>query len=91
MTGIIHSIILFIDACFGSVDPLVIIFCCTHIEPPTRMGRSTLEGSGSERSSHRKPLFSGIASWTPGTQDQSLWERLTRPSGLLGRAFMMDW
>lgn len=91
MTGIIQSIILFIDACLGSVDPLVIIFCCTHIEPPTRMGRSTLEGSGSERSSHRKPSFNGIASWTPGTQAQSLWERLTRPSGLLGRAFIMDW
>lgn len=39
MMGIIHNIILFIDCCRGSPPPgIMVIFCCTHMLPPTRMG-----------------------------------------------------
>ncbi len=61
ITGIIHCIIRFICICLGSVDGFAIIFCCTHIEPPTSNGSMILVGSGSDRSNHRKPLFSGTA------------------------------
>ena len=90
ITGIIHCIIRFICICFGSVDTVAIIFCCTHIEPPTSKGSMTLVGSGSERSNQRKPLFRGIAVWTPGSQEYSFCERSTRRSGFRGMAWMID-
>ena len=61
ITGIIHCIIRFICICLGSVDGFAIIFCCTHIDPPTSNGSMILVGSGSDRSNHRNPLFSGTA------------------------------
>ena len=33
--GIIHSIILFVDSCCGVVAGVVVIFCITHMDPPT--------------------------------------------------------
>ena len=69
ITGIIHCIIRFICICLGSVDTVAIIFCCTHMDPPTSNGSITLVGSGSERSNHRKPLFRGIAVCTPGSHE----------------------
>ncbi len=91
ITGIIHCIIRFICICLGSVDGFAIIFCCTHIEPPTSNGSITLVGSGSERSNHRKPLFSGTAVCTPGSHEYSFCERSTSRSGFCGSAWMIDW
>lgn len=36
--GIIHNIIRFIDCWRGSPPCSMVIFCCTHMLPPTRMG-----------------------------------------------------
>tara|TARA_B100001123_G_scaffold419419_1_gene524477 strand:+ start:3272 stop:3457 length:186 start_codon:yes stop_codon:yes gene_type:complete len=36
ITGSIHNIILFVDACRGSAAAGVLIFCMTHIEAPTK-------------------------------------------------------
>lgn len=69
ITGIIHCIIRFICICLGSVETVAIIFCCTHMDPPTRMGSITFVGSGSERSNQRKPLLRGMAVWAPGSHE----------------------
>ncbi len=58
--GIIHSIMLFIDCCFGSDVGMVDIFCCTHIEAATRMAIIKYL-SGCPRSSQRNFAFKGIA------------------------------
>lgn len=81
ITGIIHCIIRFICICLGSVDGFAIIFCCTHIEPPTSRGSMTLVGSGSDRSNHRKPLFNGTAVCTPGSHEYNFCDRSTSRSG----------
>ena len=57
--GIIHNIILFIDCCLGSPPDIMVIFCCTHMLPPTRMGNTTFNGSGWPRFIHRKFSFRG--------------------------------
>ncbi len=62
--GIIQIIILFIDCCCWSAAGAVDIFCSTHIEAATRMGRMKypLGGtSGWARLSQRKFGFRGIA------------------------------
>lgn len=91
ITGIIHCIIRFICICLGSVDGFAIIFCCTHIEPPTSSGSITLVGSGSDRSNHRKPLFNGTAVCTPGSHEYNFCDRSTSRSGFWGSAWMIDW
>ena len=61
--GMNHSIIWFMDFCWG--PPLTgIIFCCSHMEPPTRMGRATWVGSRSARFSHRNWGSRGIMLWS---------------------------
>jgi hypothetical protein len=78
ITGIIHCIIVFMDACLGSWGALVIIIlCCTHMDTPTSTGIRNLVGSGSARSIHRKPLFRGTASCTAGIQAHNRWDRST--------------
>ena len=69
MMGIIHSIICEVDCCLGSTEGVVVIFCWTHVEPPTSSGITRLVGSGSARFIHRNPLFSGTASCTNGAQE----------------------
>ena len=62
--GIIQIIILLIDCCCGSCEGTVDIFCSTHIEAATRMGRmkNPLGGtSGWARLSQRKFGSRGIA------------------------------
>lgn len=44
--GIIQSMIWFVCACRGSDVSGVIIFCWTHIEPPTSTGSAKLSGTG---------------------------------------------
>ena len=55
--GIIHSIILFVDACRSSIAGMVVIFCINHIDNPTRIG--IIGESGSARFIHKNPLFTG--------------------------------
>lgn len=68
ISGIIHSIIRFVDCCRGSAVGIVVIFWSTHIDTPTRTG-STGVGSRPARSSHRKELFSGINSLALGSHE----------------------
>ena len=60
MAGIIQSIILFVDACRSSAAGIVVIFCITHMDAPTKTGITNGEGSGWARSSHRNLLSIGI-------------------------------
>jgi len=59
--GIIHNIIFWLDCCLGSVDGIVVIFCCTQVEAATSKGITILEGSGSARSNHRNLSLRGAA------------------------------
>ncbi len=56
MNGIITSIIRPCVCCLGSAETGVTIFCCTHIEPPTRSASIKL---GLDRSIHRNWLLKG--------------------------------
>lgn len=67
MAGIIQSIILLVDACRSSAVGMVVIFCMTHIDTPTRTGMTNGVGSGRARSIHRKLLSIGITPWTCGS------------------------
>ena len=60
IAGIIHSIIRFVDACRSSAVGIVVIFCMTHIDTPTRIGMTNGVGSGRARSIHRKLLSIGM-------------------------------
>jgi hypothetical protein len=61
--GISQSIIWFCDCCLGSGLGKVVIFCCTHIVPPTRIGKIKYL-SGVARSSQRKWLPRGTSEKT---------------------------
>ena len=91
MTGIIQSIIDWVDCWRGSAEGVDVIFCCTQVEAPTNRGIITFEGSGSARLSQRNWLLRGTASWTNGTQEYSLSERFTSLSGLVGRVCTKAW
>ena len=43
------------------MDGVIVIFCWSHVEMKTSAGRMTLDGSGSERSIHRKEAPNGAA------------------------------
>ena len=88
--GIIHSIIRFVDACLGSADGMVVIFCMRNMEPPTRTGRRGVP-SGSARSSHRKALSSGMTWCTRGSHEYRCLDRPTRLSGVEGSVWRTDW
>ena len=62
ITGIIHSSMRFVESCCGDADGIVVIFCNTYIDTPTRSGRMIGEGSGNARSIHKKRPFSETAS-----------------------------
>ena len=68
ISGIIHSIIRLVEACLGSTDGMLVIFCMRNIDTPTRTGSRGVR-SGSARSSHRKELSRGRTSWTRGSQE----------------------
>ena len=67
MAGIIQSIILLVDACLSSAVGIVVIFCMTHIDTPTRIGITKGVGSGLARSIHRNLLSMGITPCTCGS------------------------
>ena len=61
ISGISHSIIIWLVDWRGSVDGVIVIFCCSQVETKTSTGMTTLEGSGSERSIHRNDALNGAA------------------------------
>ena len=72
MKGIIQSIMRLVDCCLGSAAGIVVIFCMSHIDPPTSIGRNSGIGFSwavSARSSHRKVESRGIASLTLGSHE----------------------
>ena len=92
MRGIIHSIMLFCWACRGSAVGRMVIFCCTHMEMPTRRG-SIGNGSvcGMARSMPRNVLSRGTDRCTIGSQEYSCPARPARDSGVEGRIRRIDW
>ncbi len=91
IAGIIQSMIRLVEAWRSSAVGMVVIFCMTHMEAPTRIGMTTGEGSGAARSIHRKLLSMGITLWTWGSQSYRCWESPTRLSGLEGTVWRMAW
>ena len=49
------------DCCRGSADGMMVIFCWTQVDAKTRAGMSMGDGSGTERSIHKKCGFMGAA------------------------------
>ena len=87
--GIIHSIMRLVDACLGSTAGMVVTFCMRNMETPTRTGRIGV-GSRKPRSSHRKELSRGTASFTRGSHEYSWPDRSTRLSGVDGSVARRD-
>ena len=67
MAGIIHSMIRLVEACRSSAVGIVVIFCMTHMDAPTRIGIMKGEGSGAARSIQRKLLSMGMTLCTRGS------------------------
>ncbi len=63
ISGNITCIVRPCACCLGSVGVEVIIFCCAHIDRPTRIARKK---SGTARFIHRNWLFKGSAEYTTG-------------------------
>lgn len=59
ISGISHSIIIWLVDCRGSVDGVMVIFCWSHVETKTSTGITMFVGSGSDRSIHRNVALSG--------------------------------
>ena len=60
--GIIHSIILLVEACRSSIAGMVVIFCIKNMEIPTNIGITTGEGSGLAKSIQINWLLIGTTS-----------------------------
>lgn len=91
ISGIIQSIMRFVDAWRASADGNVVIFCITHIEPPTRTGITNGVGSGSPKSNHKNDGSIGIALWTTGNHTYRCWDRSTSFSGVDPTVLMIVW
>ena len=63
--GISHSIMLLCVFCLGSAAGAITIFCCTHIEPPTRIARNM---SPTARFNQRKLFCKGSVEYTTGQE-----------------------
>ena len=89
ITGIIHSIIVWLDCCRGSVDGVMVIFCWTQVETNTSKGTtSKVTRSGlSAKFIPRKPESIGAAEYMGkmGIHEYSFLDRPTRSSGLVNR------
>jgi len=57
-SGISHSIILPCACCLGSAVGVIVIFCCTHMAAPTRIGSISIL-SGTARFNHRNLSLKG--------------------------------
>ena len=91
MAGIIQSMILLVEAWRSSAVGIVVIFCMTHMDAPTRIGMMKGDGSGVARSIQRKLLSMGITLWTCGSHSYRCLDSPTRLSGLDGTVWRMAW
>lgn len=87
MMGIIQSIMRLVCACRGSADGMDVVFCIRNMDTPTSTG-ITGRVSGRARSSHRKELFMGMTSCTPGSHEYRWFESPTRRSGVEGSVWI---
>ena len=71
ISGISHSIIIWFVDWRGSVDGVMVIFCCSQVETKTSTGTITLLGSGSERSIQRNDALRGAAVYIGNTGIQA--------------------
>lgn len=88
ITGIIHSIIRLVDACCSVAAGMVVIFCISHIDPPTRTGRRKGIGFAADTSARLSPKampFSGMTSWTGVSHGYRCRDRSASLSGVDGR------
>lgn len=88
MIGIIHNIILWVEACCAVADGIDVIFCITSIEPPTSTGSRKDHGlllEVRERSSHKKWLSTGIDSLTCGSHLYVCSANFANSSGVVGK------
>ena len=67
ISGISHSIIIWLVDCRGSVDGVIVIFCWSQVETNTDTGIMTFVGSGSDRSIHRNAALNGAAVYIGNT------------------------
>ena len=68
IAGIIQSIMRLVDAWRSSAVGIVVIFCITNMDAPTKTGITNGDGSGRAKSIHRNRLSSGMTLWTCGNQ-----------------------
>ncbi len=61
ISGIIHSIMAWLDCWRGSADGVMVNFCWTQVEANTNAGKMILLGSGSPKSIQRKVASRGAA------------------------------
>ncbi len=88
--GIIHSNMRLVDACLGSAEGMVVIFCTRKVVRATSTGRIGV-GSGAPRSSPRNVLSSGISWFTLGSHGYSLPDRSMSASGVEGSIARRVW
>ena len=59
ISGIIHSIMVWLPCCLGSVDGVMVIFCWTQLETNTNKGMGKVSGSALDKSNQRNLGSSG--------------------------------
>ena len=93
MIGINHSIIWLVWADRSSIDGMALIFCCAHIDAPTRIGSAKLNGAGAfcTRSTRSIPIniLPSGTSLAAGFHAYRTVDRLAVPSGVAGTALKM--
>lgn len=94
INGIIHNIILFVDACLASIEGIAVIFCMIHMDDPTRIGIKNSTGPSwgvSAKSIHRNDASIGMTLFTCGIQLYRFPDNPTRLSGLFGTVRNIAW
>ena len=61
INGIIHSIMVWLPCCRGSVDGVMVIFCWTQVVTNTNRGMGKVSGSDLAKSNQRNLESSGTA------------------------------
>ena len=69
----------------------MVIFCMTHMDPPTRTGITNGDGSGCPKSIHKKLASIGMALWTWGSHPYRCCDRPTRLSGVDATVCLIVW
>ena len=68
ISGIIHSIMRLVDSCLASIAGIVVIFCISHIDAPTRTGMTGV-GSLCPRFIQRNWVSRGMDAFTQGSHE----------------------